>query len=1270
MAIVAFLVVLTSVVDRATAADPATPPVPATPDSDDDDPDVIADLLDRRVLLQGPNDVRDILTVENGFLVATGTAIIRYQYFGDMPRAVAVDTADHGLPSGNCYSLCRDANGGAWARCQGGVGYLAPNADRWRAFTSKNGLAPGAVKDVAVSADGKRVWVCSSRGLATTLVDDRKWQTFPADRLINVSVHPTQDIVWCVKGDQYGLSLSQFVLATQAWRDIPDPIDVPDRFTCPSALTVIHGKLWISRGVSPPWLYDLGKNITHGWPKEPNWERMKDRVYRDWFGEMVPSTARKRGPWFATNAGLWRFDEAKDQWQGNIRTKKPGVGHPLLAYANDGKTLYWSSEGTVAAFDTANDQWTDLWQVTPELWSHEQKKSLTLSPDGKTLWLVGLGGVFVGNPTTRKVAMLDDINHPGLTRARFVRFDRSKGLALIATPRGVVCADYEGNLKYSLIRAAPPIDHRVSGFEFAPDGSEVWCLMQNESGFGMPAAVLFPRQDRWELAPDPKDSGRFFCMKFASNGKTVWLSRRLRDEQDGKVVQRRPGEFEWKPLNVQMPEYWPTVEMITESPNGDELWMSTSGSGLFRAKLTTGEVTQYVQNLFTREEGIKYKTLVGDFVHDLVFTANGEIAVCSAGGGGEGGITVIDLPTGAATNYETEHDWINKLVISPDNRTVWCVVPDKALLGFDLQTKTWSHKFAAKVDLPVEDLETVGCSLDGAYVWAQGRDGVAVYSVAQDSWKSFVGDDWSNYEHIFRITSDGKHLICSHKEGIAFVNIDGSGFVDLSPGVSHKHSYVTYLEPIPGTADFVCVQFHPHACGLYYVDTNRRSMRKLKGMRDQKVTAMAIAPDGFLWVSTPGQVICLDPQTGIERSGIAALRIGEPETAILKQTGNTKSSRIVVAPRSSPQGRVLAAPEPMPSRPPASSLQNKGWVWPSSHIPNMATSQSGRGYVTWLPLPSQNTPVTGGLPQITDQLPKAGSPLHHTGISVYDGQQWQKPQYLRCDVSFAWCQQEDLHLLVATSEDELHHLSYRPSTQAWTKHDVLNHGGTKYFVQHDAVHLAWFDHDRRRICYRRYNGKEWLAPAWFDAHDGFEGLAVAAGRDGIGHVVWRDGGKSVAHAWVADDKAECIRQEFTERAIAERNYALAEFPDGSLVMAYRADLYDDHPERNHAHLRTWGGQAWSDATVVPFNHFESPIFVRHADKLLLSWVADDPKVRVFSVLGSDGAWSYPLPLCSGQNDRLRCDYFVSLHADPHGRVHAVWGINNETFTVVVTDLGK
>ena len=935
----------------------------------------------------------------------------------------------------------------------------------------------------------------------------------------------------------------------------------------------------------------------------------------------------------------------------------------------------------MAEFDVAGGEWTDLWYVNDES-RRDRRHSLTLSPDGRTLWLIGLGRIMIGEPASRKAVILDDTDQPGLSAARFVRFDPSRKLALIATPQGVVGTDYDGKPKFALTRPAPPVLHRVSRFEFAPDGSEVWCLMEDEGGFDMPPVVLHPRQNRWEAILDPRTSGYFYCMTFSNDGKIVWCSRKHEDEEHPELVQRKPGSSRWEPFAGRMPEHWFGVSQLRTSPKGDELWMLNDGDGLLRAKLANGDVTQYVKSHFRRAGGTKCYTLVGDYAHDLAFTSRGRIAVCSAGGGSEDGITRIDLDTGKATSFRTRECCIEKLVASPDERTVWCIFNNSLLWAFDVQTSSWTHKCSTQKGMPLRFIKTLACSPDGEFVWLRGNEGAAVYSVRDKTWKGFVGGKWiaGNDTASLWVTPDGKHVVCGHGRGIALIEIDGSDYTVLSPDADIKYYHVSHLVPVPGTDDYVCSISHPREGGLYYADMGRRRLRKVKDMKDSTVTAMAIGPDGFLWGAVPGSIFCVNPQTGEDRAGLTALEFGEPAFASLRGDTKTDASRVGIAPRRAVKGRVMPRPDRMPRRPSATSLRNKGMVWESTHLPNIATSKDGTTYVTWYAHPKESSPPDRGLPQITDAvLPVGGATEGATGVNVHNGRKWLPPQLLArdeqyCDVRFAWCHENDLHVLIVKSAtDRLYHLSYRPATRTWKKVDVLDHGGTAFCAQDGVVHLGYFDRDEPRVCYRLFDGNEWSTPLWFDAKARYEeGLAVAAGRDGEGHVVWRDGRAWVAHASVKDGKADYSRQDFTGRPIAYRDFTVGTSPDGSLIMAYRADLYGSHPDHDYPHIRTWNGRAWSEATVIPFDTggFDFPAFVGHGNTLLLSWVKGFPVFRVFSVLQPDGAWSYPLPLCSARDDKFRCDHFVTLHSDTQGRVHAAWEVRGEIYTVVVTNLGK
>ena len=132
----------------------------------------------------------------------------------------------------------------------------------------------------------------------------------------------------------------------------------------PTCFSAAAGLLWMSgSGYDPPLVYDPKKNTTRTWPAQPKWQRIKGDnliVYWDCFGEMLPAAGGEAGAWFATSAGLWRYDPKKDDWQGHLRSDNPRCAQPLLASGPDGKTLYWACDGNVAAYDVRKGTWTEL----------------------------------------------------------------------------------------------------------------------------------------------------------------------------------------------------------------------------------------------------------------------------------------------------------------------------------------------------------------------------------------------------------------------------------------------------------------------------------------------------------------------------------------------------------------------------------------------------------------------------------------------------------------------------------------------------------------------------------------------------------------------------------------------------------------------------------------------------------------------------------------------------------------------------------------------
>lgn len=1222
-----------------------------------DEPSILPELLSIPPI--GPHEIIDIAPTNEGFLVAAGAGVSRWRYVDGMPRyQESIPRAD-GSPLGPCLKLLKDRKGGVWINGIDGVGYLARGGRSPRWFTVNDGLPEGGIRDMAFSADGERLWIAGPGGLATTDTGDYRWRVFKKNNLVDLAVHPSKDVVWCRQlrssscmcGRQ--LATVQFDLSTEQW------LSISISGTCAPVAPrlALYRKTsnwaWFSSGHNSPLAIDLETNKVYIWPRQPLWEHIDAKGvmhYNDRLGQIVSANDETGDVWCASEAGAWRYDHAANRWQGYKYLAKPLYGNPKVIWSHDGRTLYWSCNGNVAALDTKTRIWRPLWNIQ----KRSYKKSdapLLLSPNGETLWQTGPWGVAVGDPEGHTGRVLNDKAVPGLTEAKFVRFDEDRKLALVATPRGIVITDYHGVPQATLTNPPPHVQHRVVAFRFTADGNEVWCLTKDDSGHSMPARVYFPKTRQWQMVPETESKGHFFDVAFSKDGGTVWLSHRRADEEHTPILQRKSGTTAWKPLAAQMPDWHNVVEKFYLTPKGDELWMT--GDGILRVCLTDGKVTYYQKEHVTAYEGVTPKPLVVDYVADLVFVQKGTLAVCAASGGGEVGLSLIDLKTNTVTNLLLgDISPIEKLLVEPDDRTITCIFNSARPRKFDTKERKWLGKG------PVGECEGMfGATFHGAKPLAVG----------------------------------GNCTLISDERGIVKVNRMGDELDVFSPAPGETGFRTSHILPIPGGDEHLCAIARMGETGIYRLDVESRQLRLVKRFTGN-VTGLAIAPDDRAWAGLPGRIVCFDTMTGEEFPLWPKGETRLPAVAAVKDLPDSVFAGITMAPRKIEKVRVLPPRKPPKIGKPI-AMENCGMVWPSGHRPVIATSESGKRYVMWFAYPGKTKATVGGLPLIPREfLPKkAAGPFNGaTGLRVWSEGKWSAPQLLlsgkipRHTVHAAWCQREDLHMLLDTGDlKRLTHLCFQSAENKWTKIAELDHDVRAIEIRGPCAHLATSDYDGKRFGYRVFDGNRWSGVHWFERRSSYNGITLAV-TDDDAHLIWNESNGAVAHAVINfQGQSQVFRQTFRERPLGceNRDYLAVADPGGSLAFIYTADLYRGHPDRHLPHIRTWLGDRWSAPKTIPFPTWDSitnPIAVQHGDQTLVSWSYVPPgdineRTRFYSIRDKDGAWTTPTPLYLNDKGKPLRSTFIGLHVDRAGRVYTAWnaGLENaETFFAEVTRLGK
>lgn len=398
-----------------------------------------------------------------------------------------------------------------------------------------------------------------------------------------------------------------------------------------------------------------------------------------------------------------------------------------------------------------------------------------------------------------------------------------------------------------------------SRFVLSKDGSEVWCLMGEQYATGGDrrgrALVFHETSGAWEEMPDPKTETCLHDVLYAMDGKTVWAAMTSPEDSDVGVRQR-VDSGQWTCLSPPLPPGL-HIEELWLTPRGDELWMSGLGHGVFRLRLGTRELSQYVASKGCIATANHFP-LLQDSVEALAFTSDGAFAICSASGGGQNSITVIDLKSGLPASYATDSH-IYDLVLAPDEHMVWCR-SNGQLWGFDLAKRAWTYKFDRSLKEPTapKDMPTAPdhllCAGDGEFLWIQEADGrAAVWSFKRQKWTSFVGDDWFGGFAPLCLSHDGQHVLSGHTSGIALMSVSGDVVELLKPSPAATDCRVTQIIPIPDSGDFVCSITHPEFGGVYRIDMAHRRLERIKPLPGLTVTALTICK-GEVWFATEDRI--------------------------------------------------------------------------------------------------------------------------------------------------------------------------------------------------------------------------------------------------------------------------------------------------------------------------------------------------------------------------------------------------------------------------------
>src|SRR5262249_53574479 len=130
------------------------------------------------------------------------------------------------------------------------------------------------------------------------------------------------------------------------------------------------------------------------------------------------------------------------------------------------------------------------------------------------------------------------------------------------------------------------------------------------------------------------------------------------------------------------------------------------------------------------------------------------------------------------------------------------------------------------------------------------------------------------------------------------------------------------------------------------------------------------------------------------------------------------------------------------------------------------------------------------------------------------------------------------------------------------------------------VHLA--SAEENHVDYLRFDGQAWSKPLRIEAK-GVTRVRLAVDRKGAAHIGWWMAmPKKGIHGYavIRDNKAEAEPLNFERAPLYCEEFDLGIDPAGRLIVAYKADLPEDHPDALKVHIRAREAGKWTEAEKV------------------------------------------------------------------------------------------
>jgi hypothetical protein len=319
-------------------------------------------------------------------------------------------------------------------------------------------------------------------------------------------------------------------------------------------------------------------------------------------------------------------------------------------------------------------------------------------------------------------------------------------------------------------------------------------------------------------------------------------------------------------------------------------------------------------------------------------------------------------------------------------------------------------------------------------------------------------------------------------------------------------------------------------------------------------------------------------------------------------------------------------------------LGSGGLAQSSSQPPVLAVSDAGVIYVFW-PAKAQKKGVPSSeLPMIPADFSFGDNPSFEfrtvPGVNVCRDGVWSKPGVVvdgvkDCNAVFGWCVGERLHVLVADAvTHRTQHLMFDPQPRRWERvaelpfqlkdHDVFRQVGETIHI--GFVELSGFP-EHVYACYLSFDGRRWSKLLRIEQSDNrtraMTYVRLAVDALGTAHLAWWSG--THGYAMIRGGRATFEPMQFSGTSIDRGEFDMGVDRDGRVIVAYKANLPDQHPESRKVHLRRRENGHWTDVEKIGGERealFGSIRVVWTSERTLVTWISGEEYTEQGGVLST------------------------------------------------------